>query len=73
MTPRPAAANPALVPESATRTAREYTVVGKRTVRDTKPGKTFTALFTPEQEAALIEAGHIKVVEAKASGGPRTN
>lgn len=65
--------NAALVPETARREPCEYVVIGKRRVHETKPGGTFTALFTPEQEAALIEAGHIKAVEAKASDGPRTN
>lgn len=58
--------NAAIVPEPEVRGEREYTVIGKRTVHDTRPGKTFTALFTPEQEAALIEAGHIKYNKEKA-------
>lgn len=53
------APNPALVAKTAPRVAQTYVVTGPRRVHDTDPGDEFTALFTPEQEAALITAGHI--------------
>lgn len=58
--PRAPAQNPALVPDPPVRTAREYKVVGPRIVLGHKPGSTFTALIPEQQEALLIESGHIK-------------
>ena len=36
-------------------------VTGPHLVQGCKPGKTFAHVFTPEQEAALIGGGHIKI------------
>lgn len=54
------APNPALAVVEPEREPVEYEVVGPRRVHETEPGGTFTALLTAEQEAALIEGGHIK-------------
>lgn len=53
--------NPALVPEPvAVEVAeREYKVVGPLRVHDTDPGHTFKATLSPEQEAFLVDVGHI--------------
>lgn len=51
--------NPAFAPVSAERKPTVYKVIGPHRVQGTDPGKTFVHLYTPEQEAALIEGGHI--------------
>jgi len=56
----------ATVPDPPTVVARTYKVVGPHLVLGTKRGKTFTHVFTPEQEAALIEGGHITLVKETA-------
>jgi hypothetical protein len=43
-----------------------YEVIGSRKVAERKKGEQFEAVFTDSQEAALIEAGHIKIVEPPA-------
>jgi hypothetical protein len=56
------APNPALAPPPPPpRTEQTYKVVGPVPVHDTKPGGEFTALLSADQEAHLIEAGHIIV------------
>lgn len=53
----------AFEPQPATREPRTYKVIGPHRVNGTNPGGTFTALLSPEQEAALIEGGHIRPKE----------
>jgi hypothetical protein len=56
------APNPALAPvPDTTQGAKTYTVVGPNVVHDTPPGGDFTRDLKPEQEALLIESGHIIV------------
>lgn len=45
--------------------AKSYVVTGPRQVCGAAPGEEFTHVFTPEQEAALIEGGHIKPTQPK--------
>lgn len=47
------------------RVKRSYRVVGPRRVFDTAPGDEFKAALHPDQEAQLIEGGHIEVVPKK--------
>lgn len=55
---------PALAPEPEPEPQEKtYEVVGTQPVFDTQPGGTFTATLSREQEGALTEYGHIKVVE----------
>ena len=49
-----------------------YKVVGNQEVYGTKSGKEFEAALSAEQEAALIEGGHIKRVDEKAKGGKKS-
>lgn len=56
----------ALVPDDpATKPAAEktYIVTGSQEVEGTAPGGNFVAAFTPEKEAALLEGGHIAIVQ----------
>lgn len=58
------APNPALAPvPEADEGEKTYEVVADRRVHDTDPGGQFTADLKPEQEALLIESGHIKIIE----------
>lgn len=52
--------NPALAPVPDEPGEQTYTVVGPVEVHGHKPGSDFTAELPPEQEALLIESGHIK-------------
>jgi hypothetical protein len=57
----------AVEPEPEVR-GNTYRVVGPtHEVHGAKPGETFTADLTAEQEAALVEGGHIEPVEAQPS------
>jgi hypothetical protein len=49
-------------PEPTKLEARTYEVTGPHMVHGCTPGGTFTHVFTPEQEAALVWGGHIKQV-----------
>ena len=42
-----------------------YRVTGDSTVAGHEKGDTFQYEFTPEQEAALVEGGHIELVKGK--------
>lgn len=57
------AGNPALEPEPARPVKRTYKVTGAHPVHGTAPGETFTAALNPEQEALLLDGGHISLVE----------
>lgn len=57
------APNPAVVPEPEALLPKTYTVIGPNVVYGTRPGGEFTALFTPDQEAALIQSGNIEPKE----------
>lgn len=46
--------------------ARTYEVTGPRLVGGAAPGETVTLELTKDQEARLIESGHVKPVEVKA-------
>lgn len=55
--------NPALAPvpdPDAEPRDREYVVSGPQTVLGHEPGETFTTTIPAEQEAFLIEVGHLK-------------
>lgn len=57
--------NPALEPAVASDdpVKRKYQVTGPRRVRGVAKPKTFTAVLSPGEEAALIAAGHITAVQ----------
>ncbi len=68
-TPReqaPDAPNPAVVPEPEPHGERTYEVTGPHhAVLGHGCGEKFKALIPPDQEALLIESGHIKRVEPR--------
>ena len=45
--------------------AKQYEVVGKRKVLGHKPGETFTAALSEDQERRLVAGGHIRPVQPK--------
>lgn len=62
--------NPAVVPDPPQPQERSYTVTGVQGYLDYRPGEQFTATLPFDQEALLLQAGVLKVIDEPDTSEP---